>query len=199
MKSISITVVIAGLCTFAVAQAPDLSKMDIVLKSVPDGAVAKIGSHVISRDEFVRFYKNELRRIMAESRSNDMPDADRARLAHMIGELRDRSWLERDLPVHISWVKLALGFAASEVFVIHYQFRRERYTFSLMELPLTLGLFFWVWYEQDLQDWQRLDWMFPIRGRWLRRFLLVALGFLLGAEVALPALVLLLWWAWARS
>ncbi|HEX4904333.1 MAG TPA: EAL domain-containing protein [Acidimicrobiales bacterium] len=50
-----------------------------------------------------------------------------------------------DAPVHISWWVLALGFAAAEVFVIHYQFRRERYTFSLMELPLALGLFFSTW------------------------------------------------------
>lgn len=64
---------------------------------------------------------------------------------------------------------------------------------------VTLGLFVWVWYEQDLRDWQRLDWMFPIRGRWLRRFLLVGLTFLLAAELALPALYLFLYWAWMRS
>ena len=63
----------------------------------------------------------------------------------LIAALRSREWLERDLPVHIHWSVLALGFAASEVFVIHYQFRRERYTFSLMELPLALGLFFSTW------------------------------------------------------
>ena len=85
-----------------------------------------------------------------------LPAADRSALVWVltialvligvgIGELRDRSWIQRELPVHISWIKLAIGFAASEIFVIHYQFRRERYTFSLMELPLTLGLFFATW------------------------------------------------------
>src|SRR4051812_27052921 len=62
-----------------------------------------------------------------------------------VAELRSTAWLHRDLPVHIEWWVLAVGFAASEIFVIHYQFRRERYTFSLMELPLALGLFFATW------------------------------------------------------
>ncbi|HVM52276.1 MAG TPA: EAL domain-containing protein [Acidimicrobiales bacterium] len=62
-----------------------------------------------------------------------------------IAQLRSTAWLEQDLPVEIGWWLLAVGFAASEIFVIHYQFRRERYTFSLMELPLALGLFFASW------------------------------------------------------
>jgi diguanylate cyclase (GGDEF)-like protein len=62
-----------------------------------------------------------------------------------VAEMRSRAWIHRDLPVHIEWWILAIGFAASEIFVIHYQFRRERYTFSLMELPLALGLFFSTW------------------------------------------------------
>jgi diguanylate cyclase (GGDEF)-like protein len=59
-----------------------------------------------------------------------------------IGILTERASDPRSAPVHLSWWVLAIGFAASEIFVIHYQFRRERYTFSLMELPLALGLFF---------------------------------------------------------
>ena len=56
----------AVFCGFAAAQAPPLSQMDIVLKSVPDGPVAKVGDHVIDRVEFIRFYENELQRVMAE-------------------------------------------------------------------------------------------------------------------------------------
>ena len=62
-----------------------------------------------------------------------------------VAELRSQTWMQQDFPVHIEWWVLAIGFAASEIFVIHYQFRRERYTFSLMELPLALGLFFSTW------------------------------------------------------
>ncbi len=71
----------ALLCGPATAQAPDLSKMDIVLKSVPDGPVAKVGKHVIDREEFVRFYENELRRVKIDNKTNDVPDRARAELA----------------------------------------------------------------------------------------------------------------------
>jgi diguanylate cyclase (GGDEF)-like protein len=63
----------------------------------------------------------------------------------LIGEVRSTAWLDQDLPLHLSWWQLAPAFAASEIFVIHYQFRREQNTFSLMELPLVLGLFFASW------------------------------------------------------
>jgi peptidyl-prolyl cis-trans isomerase SurA len=71
----------AVLSGLAAAQAPDLSRMDIVLKSVPDGPVAKVGAHVISREEFVRFYENELRRVMLDNKTNEVPDGARAQLA----------------------------------------------------------------------------------------------------------------------
>src|SRR4051794_15663513 len=45
-------------------------------------------------------------------------------------------------PMGVPWWALAVGFAASEVFVIHFQFRQEQFTFSLMELPLVIGMFF---------------------------------------------------------
>lgn len=43
-----------------VAQAPPLERMDIVLKSVPNGPVAKVRGVNISREEFIRFYTGEL-------------------------------------------------------------------------------------------------------------------------------------------
>ena len=60
----------------------------------------------------------------------------------LVAELRDRWWIAQDLPIQLEWWLLAILFAASEIFVIHYQFRQEQYTFSLMELPLVLALFF---------------------------------------------------------
>src|SRR3954451_25309281 len=47
-----------------------------------------------------------------------------------------------DAPILIDWYWLALAFFATEVFVIHIQVRQEQFTFSLSEVPLTLGLFF---------------------------------------------------------
>ena len=45
------------------AQAPPLDRMDVVLKSVPNGPVAKVRGVNISRNEFIRFYTGELTRI----------------------------------------------------------------------------------------------------------------------------------------
>src|SRR5690349_16817985 len=44
-------------------------------------------------------------------------------------------------PFHIWWPLLALGFAASEVWVVHVHFRRDAHSFSMSEVPLVLGLF----------------------------------------------------------
>src|ERR687894_2717463 len=51
----------------------------------------------------------------------------------------------RDLPsytdgFHVPWWALALGFAATEVFVIHAHVRGSAHTLSLSELPLVAGL-----------------------------------------------------------
>lgn len=79
-------VLIAGLVLalpwLASAQAPDLGRMDIVLKSVPDGPVAKVQSRNIGREDFVRFYISELDRVMREQRTPSIPDETRAELAH---------------------------------------------------------------------------------------------------------------------
>lgn len=47
----------------SVAQAPPLERMDIVLKSIPNGPVAKVRGVNVSREEFIRFYTGELARI----------------------------------------------------------------------------------------------------------------------------------------
>src|SRR5687768_8103948 len=51
----------------------------------------------------------------------------------------------RDLPPYtdgfrIPWWALAIGFAATEVFVIHAHIRGSAHTLSLSELPLVVGL-----------------------------------------------------------
>ncbi len=73
---------VAGLvgASAAFAQAPKLDNMDIVLKSVPDGPVAKVNDTYIGRGAFVRLYLSELNRI-AESSPNGVPDGARVKLA----------------------------------------------------------------------------------------------------------------------
>lgn len=45
-------------------------------------------------------------------------------------------------PVSIHWLLLAGVFALAEVFVVHVEFRRDSYSFSVSEVPLVLGLLF---------------------------------------------------------
>ncbi|WP_167762219.1 bifunctional diguanylate cyclase/phosphodiesterase [Blastococcus sp. CT_GayMR20] len=44
--------------------------------------------------------------------------------------------------VHLPWWAVALAFAATDVFVLNVQARRETQTVSLSEIPVVLGLFF---------------------------------------------------------
>jgi diguanylate cyclase (GGDEF)-like protein len=60
-------------------------------------------------------------------------------------QLQSTGWFAGDLPLRLSWWHLTLAFAATEVLVVHYQFRRQRFAFTLMELPLLFGLFFSTW------------------------------------------------------
>jgi diguanylate cyclase (GGDEF)-like protein len=62
-----------------------------------------------------------------------------------IAQLQPQGFLADELPLHLTWWQLALGFGAAEILVVHYQFRRQRFAFTLMELPLVLGLFFSTW------------------------------------------------------
>jgi diguanylate cyclase (GGDEF)-like protein len=45
-------------------------------------------------------------------------------------------------PFHLPWPALAVAFTATEVFVVHLQFRRESHTISISELSLVTGLLF---------------------------------------------------------
>lgn len=42
--------------------------------------------------------------------------------------------------IGVGWWRLALGFAVAELLVVHLQFRRDAHTFSMSEIPMTLGL-----------------------------------------------------------
>ncbi len=63
------------------AQAPDLSKMDIVEKSVPDGPVAIVLGTPISREEFLMRYRLELLEYIAGTGQKDIKDEERVRMA----------------------------------------------------------------------------------------------------------------------
>src|SRR3954447_12333523 len=62
-----------------------------------------------------------------------------------LGQVGSDWWGHQHLPVHLTWWMLAPAFAASEIFVVHYQLRHEQYSFTLSELPLALGLYFSTW------------------------------------------------------
>jgi diguanylate cyclase (GGDEF)-like protein len=58
----------------------------------------------------------------------------------------DLAWL-KDLgpiaaPFEMPWWALVIGFAAAEIFVIHLDRGPQTHTFSLVEIPLVVGLFF---------------------------------------------------------
>lgn len=62
-----------ALATASFGQAPDLSKMDFVLRSVPDGPIAKVSGVNIAREEFVNLYKTEISALAMAMRSKDIP------------------------------------------------------------------------------------------------------------------------------
>ena len=89
----------------AIAQAPDLEAMDIVLRSVPDGPVAKVEGANIERSQFIRFYQEELTRVLREQNAHDIPDTVKVQLARLClttlveRELLYREALRRELTV----------------------------------------------------------------------------------------------------
>ncbi len=62
------------------AQAPDLTKMDVVLRSVPDGPIARVNGESIPSTAFVDLYSQELRKI-EKATSITLPDGERIELA----------------------------------------------------------------------------------------------------------------------
>lgn len=69
-----------GLAATCLAQAPDLSRMDIVLKSVPDGPVARVRGTSIPAEDFIRLYQTELTGVMLQSDRKEIPEEVRLEL-----------------------------------------------------------------------------------------------------------------------
>ncbi len=78
----------------ASAQAPDLSKMDIVERSTPDGPVAIVGGVSVGRDDFLRTYERHLAEVTRFAGQQKLGDKDRVRIGlTTLGELIRREIL----------------------------------------------------------------------------------------------------------
>ena len=75
-----LSVAVACGCWIAFAQAPDLSKMDIVLKSVPDGPVAVVNGQPIPGKVFKDVYMRDVLG-WAQLNSRNVPDDERLGIA----------------------------------------------------------------------------------------------------------------------
>jgi hypothetical protein len=82
---------------FALAQAPDLRKLDVVMRSVPDGPVARVNNTTISREEFIAFYQNDLAAAMSGLHTSAIPDRIRVQAGiHALGALLQRELLYQE-------------------------------------------------------------------------------------------------------
>ena len=79
-------------CVVAVwAQAPDLNDMDIVLRAVPAGPVARVNGESIDAEEFKELYRNELAHIMSSNPQVEFSTGDRVQLGLLcLRQLIDR-------------------------------------------------------------------------------------------------------------
>jgi parvulin-like peptidyl-prolyl isomerase len=64
MKRFVVTAIAAVFCALASAQAPDLSKMDLVERSTPDGPVAMVDGLPISHEEFLGLYRVQMAQLV---------------------------------------------------------------------------------------------------------------------------------------
>lgn len=105
----------SALCAFVVAsvcfgQAPDLTKMDIVERSTPDGPVAIVLGTPIMKEEFLARYKSELLEYMSISGDRNPSDETRVRIAiQCLTHLAEREILYQEA------VKRNLTASADEV------------------------------------------------------------------------------------
>ncbi len=60
--------------SMAWAQAPDLQNMDLVLRSVPDGPIAKINGRNVPKEEYIDLYRLELIGVMKELGTTKVTD-----------------------------------------------------------------------------------------------------------------------------
>lgn len=80
-RMLSVLGLCLGLTTFGWSQAPNLDKMDIVVKSVPDGPVARVGDTNIGKLDFLLLYQSELRAFVTDNPGRVLEDGNRIRIA----------------------------------------------------------------------------------------------------------------------
>lgn len=68
---------VIAISALAPAQAPDLSKLDLVERSVPDGPIAMVDGRAVSRESFIFMYRTEVATLAAISGGDTVRDADR--------------------------------------------------------------------------------------------------------------------------
>lgn len=85
-RGIAVCMVIIAVAQAAPAQAPNLEAMDIVLRSIPDGPVAKVFGENIAKADFVALYQTELARVMHANQRRDIPDGARVQLGLLVLE-----------------------------------------------------------------------------------------------------------------
>ncbi|HPC17221.1 MAG TPA: peptidylprolyl isomerase [Candidatus Hydrogenedentes bacterium] len=71
---------------FAWGQAPDLQNLDLVLRSVPDGPIAKVNGQNIPKEEFITLYQTELLAVTSRLGSKNVDD--RLRMETALHSLR---------------------------------------------------------------------------------------------------------------
>ncbi len=74
------------LAAAALAQAPDLSRMDVVERSVPDGPVAMVDGSPVSSDDFLYLYQTQLALVTG---GGQQPADDRTRVEIALHALRE--------------------------------------------------------------------------------------------------------------
>ena len=89
--------VAALLAVPAGSQAPDLSAMDVVLRSVPNGPVANVLGTTVEAEDFIDLYKSELARIEVQHPNISLSDGMRVELGlRTLGTIVEREVLHQE-------------------------------------------------------------------------------------------------------
>ncbi len=81
VKHLGLLLIAALAAGLSAAQAPDLARMDLVERSIPDGPVALIDDREVSRDDYLYVYRNEVGAAALAQGKSEASDADRVRAA----------------------------------------------------------------------------------------------------------------------
>jgi peptidyl-prolyl cis-trans isomerase C len=83
--SVALAMALLSFASTALAQAPNLEQLDIVLRTVPDGPIAKVNGAIIPPGDFTDLYKSEAKRQEA-MKSTPLTDSERIQLGiHCLG------------------------------------------------------------------------------------------------------------------